>query len=81
MTHGSKSHRLPGSIGAGTTPGRVYKGKRMAGRMGGETVTIKNLLVFEADAEKNIVLIKGAVPGPTGAFVTINKIFLKKANK
>ena len=81
MTHGSKSHRLPGSIGAGTTPGRVYKGKRMAGRMGGETVTVKNLLVFEADAEKNIVLIKGAVPGPTGAYVTINKIFLKKANK
>ena len=81
MTHGSKSHRIPGSIGAGTTPGRVYKGKRMAGRMGGEKVTVKNLIVFEADPEKNIVLIKGAVPGPRGAFVTIKRAPAKKAEK
>ncbi|MFA5098048.1 MAG: 50S ribosomal protein L3 [Candidatus Margulisiibacteriota bacterium] len=81
MTHGSKSHRIPGSIGAGTTPGRVYKGKRMAGRMGGEKVTVKNLMVFEADPEKNIVLIKGAVPGPRGAFVTIKRTAAKKAEK
>ena len=81
MTQGSKSHRIPGSIGAGTTPGRVYKGKKMAGRMGGEKVTVKNLIVFEADPERNIVLIKGAVPGPRGAFVTIKRSPAKKAEK
>ena len=73
MSHGSKSHRLPGSIGAGTTPGRVYKGKKMAGRMGGEQVTVKNLKVVSIDAEKNIIAIKGAVPGVEGSLVILRK--------
>lgn len=71
-THGqSDRHRAPGSIGQSTTPGRVYKGKRMAGRMGNETVTIKNLLVMDVvDGE---LLVKGLVPGPKGTVVTITK--------
>jgi large subunit ribosomal protein L3 len=71
MSHGSKSHRLPGSIGAGTTPGRVFKGLNMAGNMGNERVTVKNLRVVRVIAEKNVVLIKGAVPGVEGGIVTI----------
>ncbi len=63
-THGqSDRHRAPGSIGSTTTPGRVYKGKRMAGRMGGEQVTIKNLEVMKIDSENNLMEIKGLVPG------------------
>lgn len=73
MSHGSKSHRLVGSIGAGTTPGRVYKGKKLAGRMGGEQVTVKNLSVVRVDAEKNLILLEGAVPGFNGAYITIRK--------
>ncbi len=73
MSHGSKSHRIPGSIGAGTTPGRVYKGKRMAGRMGNEKVTVKNLKVVTVDTEKNLIYIKGAVPGADGALLVIKK--------
>ncbi len=73
MSHGSKSHRLVGSIGAGTTPGRVYKGKKMAGRMGGETVTVRNLQVVKIDTEKNLILIKGAVPGVEGSVIVIRK--------
>ena len=73
-THGqSDRHRAPGSIGSGTTPGRVLKGLRMAGRMGGDRVTVKNLQVVRADAERNILLVKGAVPGPREALVVINK--------
>lgn len=71
MSHGSKNHRLPGSTGAGTTPGRVYPGKRMAGRLGGAQVTVRKLTVVRVDAERNLLLIKGAVPGKTGAFLTI----------
>lgn len=71
MSHGSKSHRLPGSIGAGTTPGRVFKGLNMAGRMGNEQVTVRNLKVIRVIAEKNVVLIKGAVPGVEGGLLTI----------
>lgn len=71
MSHGSKNHRLPGSIGAGTTPSRVFKGLRMAGNMGNETVTVKKLKVVKVDTEKNIVLIKGSVPGPEGKMVVI----------
>lgn len=63
MSHGSKNHREPGSIGAGTTPGRVFPGKRMAGRMGHKKVTIKNLKVVEIDHDNNILIIKGSVPG------------------
>jgi large subunit ribosomal protein L3 len=71
MGHGSKNHRQPGSTGAGTTPGRVYPGKRMAGRLGGTQVTIRKLIVVKVDAEKNVLLIKGAVPGKPGALLNI----------
>lgn len=71
MAHGSKNHRLPGSTGAGTTPGRVYPGKRMAGRLGGSQVTIRKLTVVRVDAERNLLLIKGAVPGKPGALVNV----------
>ncbi len=66
MSHGSKSHRIPGSIGAGTTPGRVFKGLRMPGRMGNELATVKNLKVVKVDAQQNILLLRGAVPGKPG---------------
>ena len=71
MSHGSKNHRLPGSIGPGTTPGRVYPGKRMAGRLGGKRVTIRKLIVVRVDPERNLLLIKGAVPGKPGALLSI----------
>lgn len=71
MSHGSKNHRLPGSVGAGTTPGRVYPGKRMAGRLGGKQVTIGKLTIVRVDAERNLLLIKGAVPGKKGALLSI----------
>ncbi|KAM1030249.1 hypothetical protein ACFX13_034879 [Malus domestica] len=63
MTHGSKSHRALGSIGAGTTPGRVYKGKKMPGRMGGTKTKIRKLKIVKIDKELNVVMIKGALPG------------------
>ncbi len=73
-THGQSDRaRAPGSIGSGTTPGRVVKGMRMAGHMGQERVTTQNLKVVRVDSEKNLVLIKGAVPGATGGIVTIRK--------
>ncbi len=71
MAHGSKNHRLPGSTGAGTTPGRVFPGKRMAGRYGNSRVTIKKLQVVRVDTTKNLILIKGAVPGVEGGLVEI----------
>lgn len=71
MTHGSKNHRLPGSTGAGTTPGRVYPGKKMAGRYGGKQVTIRKLEVVVVDAEKNVLAIKGAIPGKRGTLLNI----------
>jgi len=71
MAHGSKNHRAPGSTGAGTTPGRVYPGKRMAGRLGGSQVTVRKLTVVRVDAERNLLLIKGAVPGKPGALLSI----------
>ena len=64
MGHGSKNHREPGSIGAGTTPGRVLKGKRMAGNMGNEKVTVSKLSVVKIVSDKNLLLVKGSVPGP-----------------
>jgi large subunit ribosomal protein L3 len=71
-SHGNhKHHRAPGSVGACATPSRVFKGTRMAGRMGGERVTTLNLQVVEADPERQLVLIKGAVPGPRGGLVII----------
>ncbi len=71
MSHGSKNHRLPGSIGAGTTPGRVYPGKRMAGRMGGKTVTIRKLQVVRVDNERNFILVKGSIPGKPGGLLSV----------
>lgn len=71
MSHGSKNHREPGSTGAGTTPGRVYPGKRMAGRLGGTRTTVRKLTIVRVDAERNLILIKGAVPGKPGALVEI----------
>src|SRR6202020_1426519 len=71
-SHGNhKSHRVPGSIGACATPARVFKGTRMAGRMGAERVTTLNLEVIESDPEREIVLVKGSVPGPRGGLVLI----------
>jgi large subunit ribosomal protein L3 len=73
-THGqSDRHRAPGSIGAGTTPGRVYKGTRMAGQMGNERVTVQNLEVVATDTERNLLLVKGSVPGPRKGLVYIRK--------
>ena len=71
MGHGSKSHRVVGSMSSGTTPGRVKKNKKMPGHMGNVKVTIQNVEVVRADAEKNLLLVKGAVPGPKGAVLVI----------
>ena len=71
-SHGAHSnHRKPGSIGACATPGRVFKGMRMAGRMGSDTVTTQNVTVHAVDVEKGLILLKGAVPGPKGSLVVI----------
>lgn len=73
-THGqSDRERAPGSIGSTTTPGRVYKGKKMAGKMGGKKVTVKNLRVLKIEAEKNSLLLSGAVPGAPGKLLIIKK--------
>ena len=71
MAHGSKFHRHQGSNGSATTPGRVFKGKGMPGQMGGVQVTIQNLEIVKVDAEKNLILVKGAVPGPKKCLVTL----------
>jgi large subunit ribosomal protein L3 len=74
-THGQTDrHRAPGSIGATTFPGRVLKGKRMAGHMGNRKVTARNLEVMQADPENNLLLVKGAVPGATGGLLIIEKV-------
>ncbi len=72
-THGSDHHREPGSIGPGTTPGRVYKGMRMAGHMGDERTTVKKLRVVRIDPERNLLLIKGALPGARNALILVKK--------
>jgi large subunit ribosomal protein L3 len=71
MTHGSKNHRLPGSVGAGSTPGRVYPGKKMAGQMGGQTVTIKNSEVLFINSEEQILVLKGSLPGKPNTLLKI----------
>ncbi|MDO4562307.1 MAG: 50S ribosomal protein L3 [Clostridia bacterium] len=71
MTHGSGYHRGPGSMGACSTPSRVMKGKKLAGHMGVEKVTILNLDVVRVDAERNLLLVRGAIPGPKGGIVTV----------
>ena len=73
MKHGSKFHRHQGSNGACSSPSRVFKGKGMPGQMGGKKATVRNLEVVRVDAEKNLLLIKGAVPGPKKAMVTIKE--------
>ena len=71
-SHGAhRNHRKPGSIGACATPGRVFKGTRMAGRMGSDTVTTQNITVHAIDAEKGLIMLKGAVPGPKGGLVVL----------
>jgi large subunit ribosomal protein L3 len=72
-THGSDHHRAPGSIGPGTTPGRVYKGLKMAGHMGADTATIKKLRVVRADSDRNLLLVKGSLPGARGALILVQK--------
>jgi large subunit ribosomal protein L3 len=72
-THGSDDHRAPGSIGPGTTPGRVYKGMRMAGHMGDERATVKKLRVVRADTERNVLLVKGSVPGAVNGLLLVRK--------
>jgi len=71
MTHGSKNHREPGSIGQGTTPGRVFPGKRMAGQLGNKTTNIKKLKVIQVNINENILVVKGSVPGKPGNLLTI----------
>jgi len=70
-THGSKYHRRVGTMGAGTSPGRVFKGKKLPGHMGLEKVTVQNLDVVKVDSERNLMLVKGAVPGPKGGLVIV----------
>ena len=72
MTHGnSLSHRAPGSIGQNQSPGKVFKGKKMAGQMGNKQVTVQSLEVVKVDAENNLILVKGAIPGSTGGDVIV----------
>src|ERR1700704_1214627 len=72
-THGSDHHRAPGSIGPGTTPGRVYRGLKMAGHMGDERVTVKKVRVVRTDAERNLLLVKGTLPGAKNALILVKK--------
>jgi large subunit ribosomal protein L3 len=72
-SHGSMFHRAPGSIGSSAYPSRVFKGMRMAGRMGGERVTTKNLQIVKIDAEQNLIYVRGAVPGPMSGYVAIRR--------
>ena len=80
MAHGSRYHRRPGSMGAASLPSRVFKGKKLAGRMGNDRVTIQNLEVVMVDVEKNVILIKGNVPGSKKSLIEI-KVARKAANK
>jgi large subunit ribosomal protein L3 len=83
MSHGSKNHRLPGSTGAGTTPGRIYPGKRMAGRYGGKQTTTRGLTILKVDAERNLLVVKGSVPGKPGTLLNIrpaNRVVAKSGN-
>ena len=80
-THGSTRHRPPGSIGSNTDPGRVIRGKKMSGRLGGERVTIKNIDVVKIDKDRNLLFLKGAVPGHKGSYLILNKTMVKKIGK
>ena len=72
-THGSDHHREPGSIGPGTTPGRVYKGLRMSGHLGADRTTVKKLTVVRADSERNLLLVRGSVPGGPNTLILVKK--------
>jgi large subunit ribosomal protein L3 len=72
-THGSMFHRAPGSIGASSYPSRVFPGTRMAGQMGNAQVTVRNLEVIDVDTEDNVLMVKGAVPGPNGSYVIVKR--------
>ena len=78
-THGSRFHRAPGAIGNRTFPGRVFPGKRMPGHMGARRVTVRNLKIYSVIPEKNLLLIRGAIPSHTGALVEIHKQITKRA--
>ena len=71
MTHGSKNHRAPGSIGMGTTPGRVLPGKKMAGQLGNKVITVKKLKVIQVNLDENILIVKGSIPGKAGNLLSI----------
>jgi large subunit ribosomal protein L3 len=73
QTHGSDHHRAPGSIGPGTTPGRVYRGLKMSGHMGDERVTIKKVRVVRADTDRNLLLVMGSLPGARGSLILVKK--------
>jgi large subunit ribosomal protein L3 len=73
QTHGSDHHRAPGSIGPGTTPGRVYRGLKMSGHMGAERVTIKKVRVVRTDPDRNLLLVKGSLPGARGGLILVKK--------
>jgi len=73
-SHGSMSVRAPGSIGSSSYPSRVFKGMRMAGQMGNQRVTVKNLEIVEVQADENVLLVKGAVPGPNGGYIIVRRI-------
>jgi large subunit ribosomal protein L3 len=73
MTHGSHNIRKPGSVGASATPSRVFKGVRMAGQMGARRVTQRRLTVVETDTERNVLIVKGAVPGPKNGVVVVRE--------
>ena len=71
MTHGSKNHRQPGSIGQGTTPGRVFPGKRMSGQLGNKLVKVKKLKIIQVNIDENILIVKGSVPGKPGNLISV----------
>lgn len=77
MSHGSKFHRRPGGLAAATYPGRVFKGHRMMGKTGHEQVTVQNLELIRVDADKNLLLIKGAIPGPKNSMVLVKSAHKK----
>ena len=77
-THGSMFHRAPGSIGASSYPSRVVKGMRAAGRMGGDRVTVRNLKIVQVDAENNLLVVHGAVPGAPGSYVVVRRAIARK---
>ena len=81
MSHGSMFHRAPGSIGASSYPSRVVKGMRMGGHMGADRVTVRNLKILRVDAENNLLLLEGSVPGGPNAIVVVRKAIAAKAIK